>query len=79
MKDAMMQGIEETLAETPKVGVQAANIAIKRALFSFLEMALIKMNCRGTLDTIMAKSFNRLSHSDGFIDAQVNSYTYTQR
>lgn len=58
-----MKRIEETLTKAFDLGVQAANIGVKSALFCFLEMFLIYIILKRKLDTISVKFFDCLSHS----------------
>lgn len=55
MKEAMTQGLKETLDTAFKLDFQAANIGIKREFFCFLKRALIAMIHKGTLDIILMK------------------------
>lgn len=64
MKEAMIQGIEETLAEPFELDVQAPNTEIKSALSGLFELALVDVILERTLATISIKSFDRVLHSE---------------
>lgn len=66
MKEAMMQGIEETFW-----ALRAPMTESRTLFFRFLEMALRNMTHQGTLDSILFKAFDWLSQSDVFMDALV--------
>lgn len=69
MKAAVMQCIKEYLTEAFEQGFQAANTGIRSTPFCFSEMAFMDMIQNRTLDAIVMKSFDRLTHSDALKDA----------
>lgn len=60
MIGAMTQGSKETLSKTLNVAFHAANTGIKRSLFHFFQIALIKVTYHRTLVTMSMKSFDCL-------------------
>lgn len=72
MKKALRQGFKETLAKAFELVVQAANKGIKSAFFCFLQFALMNLIHQKNLGTMPMKSFDRLSHSDTFMNALVD-------
>lgn len=71
MKKALMQGLEDTLAEVIELGFSSAFTDSKSASFSFLEMALMYINSQRTLNSLLAKIFGQSLQSDALISAMV--------
>lgn len=57
-----MQGIDKTVAQTFQLDFKVENTAIRSAFFLSLEMALVDMIHKETLDIILMKNFDRLPH-----------------
>lgn len=59
-KEALIQGIEQTLAATFEFGFRFGNTGIMSAFFHFLEMDMNRMSHERYLDSILTKNFDRL-------------------
>lgn len=71
MKEVLMQTIKKAVGEGFIPSFHVANTRSKSAFFRFLEMAEMNMIRKGTPDTVLIKSFDRLSYSDSFMDVLV--------
>lgn len=59
VKNAIAQGIEETLPEAVDLGFLATDTGVKQAFFRFTEMAITDMVHRGSMDEINYNSIGR--------------------
>lgn len=71
MNAALVQGIDETIAEALKLSFYSAITGIKNAFFRFLELALVEMILHGTLSSRLTKRFDRLLQSDALMGSSV--------
>lgn len=61
MKDATMQGAEETLAETTGMWFNITSTDVKHVFYRFIEMAITDVKHHGLIDEAICKCFEGLT------------------
>lgn len=79
MKEALIQGIKEIIAQSFELGFHPAKTGINSTFICTLESTMVESFHQETLDFVFTKSFYRLIQSDALVSTLVKTGTQSPR